>query len=225
MWRSHFATMLHDLGLLSSLADPDVWLQPATMTDGFGYYEYILVYVDDLLVISHRAGQIHETFKTKYRYVLKDVGPSQHYLSATIGKYDCNGLQTWYMSAEKYLENALHYIKERHGTSKQYKIDTPLLANYHPKLDTSPFLRDGDIELYQSYIGVLCWVAELGVINLTHSVSLMAHFSACPHEDQFSRIIMIFQFPWDEASTCDDSAVQVTISKPFFVIFIIFDLL
>jgi hypothetical protein len=36
-----------------SLADPDVWLCPATKPDGSEYCKYILVYIDDVLAISH----------------------------------------------------------------------------------------------------------------------------------------------------------------------------
>ena len=38
-------------------ADQDVWLRPATTKDGFDYYEYILVYVDDLLHASHNPDE------------------------------------------------------------------------------------------------------------------------------------------------------------------------
>ena len=40
------------MGFKSSIEDPDVWMTEATNSNGEGYYEYILVYVDDLLAIS-----------------------------------------------------------------------------------------------------------------------------------------------------------------------------
>ncbi len=51
-WRSMFAATLQDIGYKASLADADVWLRPAVKSDGSHYYEYIFVYVDDLLVLS-----------------------------------------------------------------------------------------------------------------------------------------------------------------------------
>jgi hypothetical protein len=36
-----------------SLADSDVWIRLAAKTNGFEYYEYLLVYVDDVLILSH----------------------------------------------------------------------------------------------------------------------------------------------------------------------------
>ena len=47
-WHDHFAQTLHDLGFKTSYADPDVWMRPA-IHHGKQYYEYIFVYVDDLL--------------------------------------------------------------------------------------------------------------------------------------------------------------------------------
>jgi len=52
-WHDHFAQTLHDLGFKTSYADPDVWMHPNVKGNGFKYYEYILVYVDDLLILSH----------------------------------------------------------------------------------------------------------------------------------------------------------------------------
>lgn len=65
MWRTHFAATLRDLGFTSSLADPDVWMSPSQLLNGGVFYEYILVYVDDLLVISHGGNEILDTLTKK----------------------------------------------------------------------------------------------------------------------------------------------------------------
>jgi hypothetical protein len=62
-WRAHLAGTLQALGFTSSLADPDVWYRAATKPDGFQYYEYLLVYVDDLLVLSHTPVIIMKALK------------------------------------------------------------------------------------------------------------------------------------------------------------------
>ena len=51
-WRHHFAEALSDMGFKSSYADPDVWLRPEVTLSGKKTYSYIMVYVDDLLIIS-----------------------------------------------------------------------------------------------------------------------------------------------------------------------------
>ena len=52
-----FAEILHDMGYKPCQADQNVWLRPATTKDGFDYYKYILVYVDDLLHASHNPDE------------------------------------------------------------------------------------------------------------------------------------------------------------------------
>jgi hypothetical protein len=69
-WRAHFANTLRDLGFTSCLADPDVWFCASSKPSGFHYYEYILVYVDDVLVLSHDGTAIMKHLEKYYR--LKD---------------------------------------------------------------------------------------------------------------------------------------------------------
>ena len=38
--------------------DPDVWMWPAEKSDGTAYYEFVLLYVDDALVISENVEEI-----------------------------------------------------------------------------------------------------------------------------------------------------------------------
>ena len=45
------------MGYKPCQADQDVWLHPATTKDGFDYYEYILVFVDGLLHVSHNPDE------------------------------------------------------------------------------------------------------------------------------------------------------------------------
>ena len=53
-WRQHCATTLHDkLGFVFSYADNDVWYKANVKPNGERYYSYILIYVDDILIVSH----------------------------------------------------------------------------------------------------------------------------------------------------------------------------
>jgi len=54
-WRAHLSEVLHELGYTSSLTDPDVWFCAQAKEDGFEYYAYVLVYVDDILVVSNNV--------------------------------------------------------------------------------------------------------------------------------------------------------------------------
>jgi hypothetical protein len=59
-WHAKFSETLRSMNFKPSLADPDVWFRPATKDSGFEYYEYILVYVDDVLVVSAAPLTYHE---------------------------------------------------------------------------------------------------------------------------------------------------------------------
>ena len=55
------------MGFNSSIADPDVLFNPATKADGDQYYEFILVYVDDLLAISQYAVSVIRELPEKFK--------------------------------------------------------------------------------------------------------------------------------------------------------------
>ena len=197
-YRAHFATTLMELGYKSCRADPDVWMRTATKDNGFEYYEYILTYVDDCLIISHDPKKIIQSLTEEYKYRLKDVGEPTRYLGAEVGKHDVNsdGTATWYMSARLYLKQAILEIERKWGNiTKLFPrqvLDTPMLAGSHPELDTTDFLDDEDTQLYQSYVGVLRWAVELGRVDLAHAAGVMARFSAAPRQGHMVDIIRIF---------------------------------
>ena len=62
--------MLRELGFKPSLADEDIW-----MKDKGDHYEYISVYVDDLLIASRNPKAINESLESKpVNFKLKGTG-------------------------------------------------------------------------------------------------------------------------------------------------------
>jgi hypothetical protein len=49
---------MRDLGYEPCLADPDLWWKANVRADRHEYYEYVLLYVDDVLVISHKPHEV-----------------------------------------------------------------------------------------------------------------------------------------------------------------------
>jgi hypothetical protein len=62
-WHDHFANTLYDTKFKPSYADADVWMCPAVNQNGEKYYEYIFVYIDHLLIMSHQTTTIVSTQK------------------------------------------------------------------------------------------------------------------------------------------------------------------
>jgi hypothetical protein len=73
------------LGFTSSCADPDVWIRLSKQTTGEEYYEYVLLYVDDVLVISENAESVLRK-EIGQHFVLRDesIGPPSHYLGGKL---------------------------------------------------------------------------------------------------------------------------------------------
>jgi len=102
-WNHHLANELMQLEFEPVPADPDVWRRAHVKSDGTKYYEYVFVYVDDLLCLSvDPVGRIIQPL-SDLGYRCKDVGKPTRYLGAEIaerGAWRYNGstycTRTWY---------------------------------------------------------------------------------------------------------------------------------
>ena len=54
-FRNHLHSCMQHLHFTSCAADPNVWMGRAMRSDGLDYYEYILLYTNDCLVLSENA--------------------------------------------------------------------------------------------------------------------------------------------------------------------------
>jgi hypothetical protein len=76
-------------------ADPDVWMRKAKKPDGTCYYEYILLYTDDALVVRANAEQVLRKQLGRY-FELKEesIGPPKIYLGGHVRKVQLeNGVE------------------------------------------------------------------------------------------------------------------------------------
>ncbi len=86
------------IGFTSSQADSDVWFRLSTRSTGEVYYEYVLLYVDNVLVILERAESVLSKEIGKF-FVLKDesIGPpTSMYLGGKLRQVELlNGVKAW----------------------------------------------------------------------------------------------------------------------------------
>jgi hypothetical protein len=199
-WRTMFAGTLQDLQFRSTLADADVWLRPAVKPSGEHYYEYIFVYVDDILVISIAPEQTMTTLAKFYRLKENSVAKPSTYLGANIREHrlpDNPNKVMWSMSAEKYLKEALRNLDRillQENTRLPTKVVTPLANNYRPELDISPILDAAHHTLYMQLVGILRWAVELGCIDIHLSVALLAQYLAQPRVGHLNQVYHIFAY-------------------------------
>ena len=108
-----------------------------------------------------------------------------------------NGSRAFTFSLSKYVKGAVSNV-ESYLQSKKMKlpsrVSTPLSIGYRPELDTSDELKDEDAAYYQSLIGILRWMVELGRIDITCEVSMMASHMALPREGHLSQLFHMFAY-------------------------------
>ena len=65
-----------EMNFISCKADPDVWFREATKSDGTDYYQYVLLYTDDILAIMESPEKfIRDELANKFVIKEKSIGP------------------------------------------------------------------------------------------------------------------------------------------------------
>ena len=196
-WK-HMQTCMEHLKFRSCEGDPDVWMRPAIKPgDGTEYWEYVLLYVDDALVISMNAEDILRNEIGKYWTMKKDsIGPPKVYLGNKISKVLLeNGALAWAFSSSQYVQLAVSNVEDylkKTGEKLPSRASTPFPTNYRPEIDTTKELNPTKAAYYQSLIGILRWVVELGRMDITCEVSMMASMMALPREGHLNTLLHIF---------------------------------
>jgi hypothetical protein len=137
------------MGFSACLVNGDVWLRPAIKPYGAQYYEYILVYVEDILAISLDPQSIMDTLSERYTLKAGSVRGRKEFLGSVIQNFnvqcsDSTGptLQSyWSMSARTYIKRAVTKVKRTLAEVYQRlntKVTTPIADKYCAELDATP---------------------------------------------------------------------------------------
>jgi hypothetical protein len=170
----------------------------ASNTDGYHYYEYILVYVDDVLALSHQEEIIMRGLQEFYR--LKDgFHKPDLYLGAKVKEWTFPGQPSktfWALSSSRYVKEAIKNVenKLRDENRSLYKSQQPMESNYHPELDITPLLNAEEITYYQSQISILRWMVELGHLDIYTPVTLLSSYLTQPRQGHLEAIYTTYQY-------------------------------
>ena len=199
-WRDHFAAYISEhLQMKPTRDDQDVYLAPRTDENGNDYYAYMIVYVDDILVIDKKPQLIIDSIKDDFRLKEETVTFPSSYLGMDIKKRrDPNGNEYIVTGANTYAKEALRIIKQQmteDGIQFSSKATQPYSAvSYRPELDTSDFCDDDQIAYFQQYIGILRWLNELGRIDFLYEVSCLSRYLAAPRIGHLHQVLNIFNY-------------------------------
>jgi hypothetical protein len=195
----HLRDCMGQIGFTSSRADPDVWFRLSKQTTGEEYYKCVLLYVDDVLVISEHADKVLRKEIGQHVVLRKEsIGPPSNYLGGKLREITLeNGVRAWAFGSCQYVQSAVMNVEEHHmkaGEKLPYKAPTPLSNGYRPEIDVSPELGEKDASHFHSLIGVLQWIVELGRVDLFVEVSMMSLHLALPREGHLKEIYHIFVY-------------------------------
>ena len=202
-WRAMFSQSLRDLGFVPTKSDPDVYIRPATKPCGFEYYEMMLVYVDDILHLSHDTSKVEAQLKAAYRLKDGSSGVPERYLGANIKRYNVDGDILYGMTCEDYcnsaiknVEHMLHQDGDKDGLSKYGKkaASRPFPVAYRPECDVSPELDKSMTSRYLQLIGILRWAVELGRLDIYTEVSILSQHQCLPREGHLDALYRIFWY-------------------------------
>jgi hypothetical protein len=139
-WHAELVGLFCNLGYFSMKADPDVWIPEAVCDDGFNYFEMLIIHVDDILSISHKAKERIDGITMHYAVKNGSIKEPTLYLGANVGKMQLeDGHKVWYTSFRSYVNAALDIVQhllddDGEGYSLKLKVKNPFPSGYHPSL-------------------------------------------------------------------------------------------
>ena len=158
-FRSSMAKKLDEIGFKSRPADPDVWLSPEIKQDSEEYYEYELMYVDNILAISIDPTEILKSMEGKtVKYKNGKIALPEMYLGLRLKRKMINGKMCWTIIRYDYVIAAVQTIKDAITQNPQKMpktADTPMTNSSVTELDGTEELGPYGIQFYQEMIVIL----------------------------------------------------------------------
>ena len=185
-WHERLADCLTTMKFFPCKMEPDIW-----MRDMDTYYEYIAVYVDDLLIVSKDPKLITDILVNKYNFKLKGTGPIKYHLGCDFTR-DKEGVLCF--APKKYIEKMIDSYQNTFGVKPKLNISSPLEKGDHPELDTSELLDQDGIQKYQSLIGALQWTVSLGRMDINTAVMTLSSFRVEPRKGHMERIKRLYSY-------------------------------
>ena len=108
-------------GFTSSRTDPNVWFRLSKRSTGEEYYEYVLLYVDNLLLISEKAEAVlHQEIGKDWVLKEDSIGPPSKYLGGKLRVREVtltSGVKCWAFGSCQYVHlavnNVVDHLKKR----------------------------------------------------------------------------------------------------------------
>jgi hypothetical protein len=178
------------------------------MREGDGVYEYIAVYVDDLLIAARNPEEIVQTLQEIHRFKLISVRQLTYHLGCDYFR-EKDGLLCY--GPKTYIGKFVDQYKKMFG-SKPREYTSPLEKGDHPEVDTSEELDKEGIKKYQTMIGCLQWAISLGRFDINTATMTMSCFRTSPRQGHLNRLKQIHRYPKKFSS----AEIRIRTNEPHF---------
>ena len=121
-------------------ADPCVWLREMKTK-----YEYIPMYVDDLLIASHKPQKIINDLREKFKLKIKGDGQLEYHLGCD---YKLDKANTLVAQPINYIAKILEAYKKMFPNEIFHNIKAPLKKTDHPELENTELCNEKQMTKY-----------------------------------------------------------------------------
>ena len=167
-FHERLSSVIRKFGFEKSKADPDVW-----MRDSGDIWEYVVVYVDDLIVaMKHAQSFFDELQSPRIGFNMKGMGKPMYHLGADFFR-DEDG--TLCLGSQTYAKRLCSNFSSLYGEEPK-AIFSPLDHDDHPDLDDSPLCGPDDIAKFQSLIGACQWMISLCRFDIAQPIMSLSCF-------------------------------------------------
>ena len=185
-WSQKIHDIMIELNFTPCKADPCVWLRERKTK-----YEYIAIYVDNLLMASDDPQNIIHDLKNKFKLKIKGDGSLEYHLGCDY-KMDKDG--TLVAQPTKYINKIIDSFRKMFPNDNFINSRSPLEKNDHPELDNSELCNEEQITKYMSMIGQLQWAITLGRYDILAQVMSMSRFRLAPKIGHLERMMRLFGY-------------------------------
>ena len=153
------------------------------------------------MVIHHDARPILDRIDKFMNLKESPVGDPDIYLGSKMKKVQMdNDVWCWSISPFKYVQEAVHnfqkYLKKNLSDDYGFIANTrnPFLLGYEPCRDVSPLLSPAEASYFQTIIGVMRSMVDLGRMDIAVEVSQLFSFLAIPRQGNLVNALHIMSY-------------------------------
>ena len=186
-WYVTISSYLKSAGFVISDADPSLFILQSVE----GATVYLLLYVDDILIVSEDIASIEKTKSLlSAKFSVKDLGEARHFLGMQLSfQYDEGGvLKNIKLSNEKLVTDILESFDMTDCRTKSVPLD----ASWKLQKDVGDPLPSEN--RFRELVGGILYLANTVRPDLSHSAGLLARFSNQPTSTHLSAGMNVLRY-------------------------------